>query len=311
MRTLITGGTGFLGTHVTRELELRNYDVIPVNGSDADLVDRADTISLFNEIKPTYVVHLAASVGGIQANLENSANYWYDNLMMGINVLDTCQMFNVEKLLMVGTVCSYPKFACTPFVEEQLWEGYPEESNAAYGIAKKSLLVGAQAYREQYGLNTIFLMPANLYGPGDNFTGQGGHVVADMIHKFHHDNGELWGDGWATRDLLYVEDAAEGLAEALYLYNGSWPVNLGTGREINIRELADLLKPLCDFRGEVTFDEKKPNGQPRRVLDTSKAKGLFSWEATTSLEKGLKQTVKWYRKNILTPSDKPDKVVAP
>jgi GDP-L-fucose synthase len=226
--------------------------------------------------------------------------------MMGLNVLHQSTLRDVKKLVMVGTVCSYPKYACEPFSEDQLWEGYPEETNAPYGIAKKNLLVGAQAYREQYGLNTIFLMPANLYGPGDNFTGSGGHVVADMIRKFCTLDYEvhLWGDGSATRDFLYVEDAAEGIVKASELYNGSWPVNLGTGVEINMQNLADLIKAETKWEGSIVWDTDKPNGQPRRVLDTTRAKALFGWEASTPLKMGLQKTVDWY----LDLSEEPDKL---
>lgn len=311
MRILITGGTGFLGRHVTEELN-RCYDhrTYPVGSSDADLTIREDVYSLFKDVQPRIVYHLAGDVGGIQANQDSPAGIWYHNLIMGMHVLDHCYQFKVEKLVMVGTVCSYPKYACIPFTEDQIWDGYPEETNAPYGIAKKALLVGAQAYREQFGMNTIFLMPANLYGPGDNFTGYGGHVIADLIHKFHTQSGtiKLWGDGTATRDFLYVKDAAYGICKAAELYNGSWPVNLGTGREINIRSLATLIKTESNYRGDVIWDHAKPNGQPNRVLDTTRAKALFNWEATTPLETGIKTTIQWYRENVLALSDKPDKL---
>lgn len=311
MRILVTGGTGFLGQHVVKELRACGHEPIAIGSDDANLVSQDDADYIFRETQPNMVFHLAAKVGGIGANQQNPARYWSDNLSMGINVLEQCYRFKVEKLVMVGTVCSYPKYACEPFLEEGLWDGYPEETNAPYGIAKKALLVGAQAYREQYGMNTIFLMPANLYGPGDNFTGKGGHVIADLIHKFHTERSgvvSVWGDGEATRDFLYVSDAAYGICKAAWLYNGSWPVNLGTGRSINIRDLARDLKTLCGFKGEVAWDHAKPNGQPHRVLDTTRAKALFGWQAGTSLEKGLKTTVKWYRENILPSSDKHGKV---
>ena len=310
MSILVTGGTGFLGGHVTQCLRDLGHDPISVGSSEADLVSQRDTYALFVDTRPKVVYHLAAQVGGIGANREHPADYWYYNLMMGMNVLEECRHFEVQKLIMVGTVCSYPKYTCAPFNEDDLWEGYPDETNAPYGIAKKSLLVGAQAYREQFGLNTIFLMPANMYGPGDNFSGRGGHVIADMIKKFHGKQrpAELWGDGSATRDFLYVEDAAKGVCKAAELYNGSWPVNLGTGREINMTDLAHLIKANCGFRGGFYWNKQKPNGQPSRVLNTSRAKALFGWEATTSLEQGLLSTVKWYRENVLPTTDKADKL---
>jgi GDP-L-fucose synthase len=309
MRILVTGGTGFLGRHVTRLLENSPtpHNVISVGSKEANLCDQDQTFDLFNETRPEMVFHLAAQVGGIQANKNSPADYWYENLMMGMNVLDQCSLKDIKKLIIVGTVCSYPQNTALPFHEDHLWLGYPEETNAPYGIAKKSLLVGALAYREQYGLNTIFLLPANLYGPGDHFfKAREGHVIADMIRKFCSLDPtiQLWGNGSATRDFLYVEDAAEGIVKAAELYNGSYPVNLGTGVEINIRNLADLIKAETKYGGRVVWDQDKPNGQARRVLDTSRAKALFAWEANTPLKMGLRKTIDWY----LASSEIPDKL---
>ena len=246
---------------------------------------------------PELVFHLAAEVGGIGANRANPGRYWYANLMMGAHVLEQSRLHGVAKVVLAGTVCAYPKFAPVPFREETLWDGYPEETNAPYGVAKKSLLVGAQAYREQYGTNTIFLLPTNLYGPRDNFDLETSHVIPALIRKMSESRDEvvLWGDGSPTREYLYVDDCVEGLLLAAERYDAPEPVNLGTGVETSIRETAELVAELVGFEGEIVWDTSQPNGQPRRSLDPSKAKELFGFEARTSLREGLERTIAWYR----------------
>ena len=241
--------------------------------------------------------HLAAEVGGIGANLANPGRYWYANLMMGAHVLEQSRLSGVGKLVIVGTVCAYPKLTPVPFNERDLWNGYPEETNAPYGIAKKTLLVGAQAYREQYGLNSIFLLPANLYGPRDNFHPTNAHVIADLIRKMLESPElvVLWGDGSPTREFLYVDDCVEGLVLAAERYDGADPVNLGAGKEISIRELAEVIADVTGFTGRIEWDTTKPNGQPRRSVDGSRARELFGFEARTPLRQGLERTVAWYR----------------
>ena len=260
-----------------------------------------DAQRLFADAKPELVFHLAAEVGGIGANRANPGRYWYANTAMGTNVLEQSRLAEVRKLVLLGTICSYPKFAPTPFKEDDLWDGYPEETNAPYGVAKKALLVGAQAYREQYGLNTVYLLPVNLYGPGDNFDLQSSHVIPALVRKMieAQERGEgevvLWGDGSPTREFLYVDDCAEGIFLASQRYEGSEPVNLGTGEEISIRELAELVAELTGFEGELAWDTSKPNGQPRRQLDVSRAEQLFGFRARTPLRAGIERTVSWYR----------------
>jgi GDP-L-fucose synthase len=245
-------------------------------------------------------LHLAAEVGGIGANRANPGRYWYANLMMGAHVLEQARLHGVGKVVVVGTVCAYPKFTPVPFREEDLWDGYPEETNAPYGVAKKSILVGAQSYRDQYGLDAIFLLPANLYGPRDNFDLETSHVIPALIRKMVESQDEvvLWGDGSPTREFLYVDDAAEGLLLAAGRYQGSEPVNLGTGSEISIRELAELIAELTGFEGEIFWDTSRPNGQPRRALDISRARELFGFEARTPLREGLERTIAWYRQAV-------------
>jgi len=247
------------------------------------------------------VYHLAAEVGGIGANRANPGRYWYANLMMGAHVLELSRLNGVEKVVVAGTVCAYPKFTPTPFSEDDLWNGYPEETNAPYGVAKKSILVGGQAYREQYGLDAIFLLPANLYGPGDNFHPTNAHVIPDLIRKMHagDDRIVLWGDGSPTREFLYVDDCAEGLQLAGERYDDPAPVNLGTGVETSIRELAELIADLSGFDGEIEWDTSMPNGQPRRRLDATRAEALFGFRAGTALRDGLAQTIAWYRESAL------------
>jgi GDP-L-fucose synthase len=303
VRTLVTGGGGFLGTHVVERLQREGIDPVVARRREYDLTRWDDTERLFHHAKPDLVLHLAAEVGGIGANRANPGRYWYANLMMGAHVIEQSRLLGVDKLVLLGTVCAYPKFAPVPFKEDDLWNGYPEETNAPYGVAKKALLVGAQSYREQYGLNAIFLLPVNLYGPRDNFHPTNAHVIPDLIRKMvdAQSSGErevvLWGDGSPTREFLYVDDAAEGIVLASLKYDGADPVNLGTGEEISIRELAEVIAEETGFSGDVVWDTTKPNGQPRRKLDTSRAKELFGFEARTPFREGIRRTVVWYREH--------------
>jgi GDP-L-fucose synthase len=298
-RTLVTGGGGFLGTHLVERLETDRYDVFAARRRDYDLTRWEDAERLFRDARPEIVFHLAAEVGGIGANRANPGRYWYANLMMGAHVVELSRLHDVRKLVLAGTVCAYPKFTPVPFREEELWNGYPEETNAPYGVAKKSVLVGGQSYREQYGLNAVFLLPANLYGPGDHFHPTNAHVIPDLIRKMSEGRDEvvLWGDGSPTREFLYVEDAAEAFVLAGEQYNGSEPVNLGTGVESSIRETAEVVAEVVGFDGEIVWDTSMPNGQPRRSLDASKARDLLGWEARTPLREGIERTVAWYREH--------------
>ena len=297
MRALVTGGGGFLGSHLVERLGATGADPFVARKADYDLTRWDDAERLFEDAEPDVVYHLAAEVGGIGANRANPGRYWYANLIMGAHVLELARQHDVGKVVFAGTVCAYPKYTPVPFHEDDLWNGYPEETNAPYGVAKKSILVGAQSYREQYGTNAIFLLPANLYGPRDNFHPTNAHVIADLIRKMHESPEEvvLWGDGSPTREFLYVEDAAEAFVLAAERYDGEAPVNIGAGKEISIRELAELIAELTGFTGEITWDESMPNGQPRRSLDASRAKELFGFEARTSLREGLERTIAWYR----------------
>ena len=299
MRTLVTGGGGFLGSHLVERLQAARDDVFVVRQQEFDLTSRDDVERVFREAQPERVFHLAAEVGGIGANMANPGRYWYANLMMGAHVLEQSRLDGVEKLVVVGTVCAYPKFTPVPFREESLWDGYPEETNAPYGVAKKTILVGAQAYREQYGLDSIFLLPTNLYGPRDNFHPTNAHVIPDLIRKMIDSPDEvvLWGDGSPTREFLYVDDCAEGLVLAAERYDGPEPVNLGAAKEISIRELAELVADVTGFEGRVEWDETKPNGQPRRSVDGTRARELFGFDPTTPLREGLQRTVAWYRQH--------------
>jgi GDP-L-fucose synthase len=301
MRILVTGGGGFLGSHLVERLETDGHDIAISRRADYDLTKWDDAARLFREARPERVFHVAGEVGGIGANRANPGRFWYANLMMGAHVLELAREHGIDKLVIVGTVCAYPKYAAVPFREDDLWKGYPEETNAPYGVAKKSILVGAQSYREQYGLNSIFLLPANLYGPRDNFDLKTSHVIPDLIRKMleSHDRVVLWGDGTPTREFLYVEDCVEGLALAGDRYDGADPVNLGTGEEISIRRLAELVAELTGFEGEIEWDTSMPNGQPRRSLDASRARELFGFEARTPLREGLERTIAWYREHAV------------
>jgi GDP-L-fucose synthase len=297
VRVLVTGGGGFLGSHLVTRLEHDGHDVFAAHSAEYDLTSFDETGRLLDDAEAELVFHLAAEVGGIGANRANPGRYWFANLAMGMNVLEQARLNETPKLVIVGTVCSYPKFAPIPFREENLWDGYPEETNAPYGVAKKSILVGAQAYRAQYGVNAIFLVPANLYGPRDNFDLETGHVIAHLIRKMIEADEEvvLWGDGSPTREFLYVDDCVEGLVLAAERFDGGEPVNLGSSHEISIRELAELIADVTGYRGRIVWDETKPNGQPRRSVDGTRARELFGFEARTRLRDGIERTVAWYR----------------
>ncbi len=301
-RVCVTGGAGFLGSFVVEKLRERGATEIFVpRKRDYDLVQHEAVVRLLEEARPDVVIHLAAHVGGIGANRLHPAEFFYDNLMMGVQLMHESWKRGVQKFVAIGTVCAYPKYTPVPFKEDDLWNGYPEETNAPYGLAKKMLLVQAQAYRQQYGFNAIYLLPVNLYGPRDNFDLETSHVIPALIRKMieAQERGEkqvvLWGDGSPTREFLYVEDAAEGIVLATERYDGPEPVNLGSGQEIAIKDLAELIAKLTGFSGEIVWDTTKPNGQPRRALDTSRAKKYFGWEAKTPFEEGLRRTIAWYR----------------
>jgi GDP-L-fucose synthase len=301
-RVVVTGGAGFLGHYVIEGLQRRGCRRIEVPRiEDYDLVTLHDIERMYEDMRPEVVIHLAAVVGGIGANRERPGEFFYKNLMMGVQLIEQARLRGVEKFIAIGTVCAYPKFTPVPFREEHLWDGYPEETNAPYGLAKKMLLVQSQAYRQQYGFNSIFLLPVNLYGPGDNFDPQTSHVIPALIKKCvdavqaGDDHVTCWGTGEVSREFLYAADAAEGILLATEHYNGAEPVNLGAGREIRINDLAQKIARLTGFTGRIRWDPSKPDGQPRRCLDVSRARAYFGFEARTSFDEGLRQTIDWYR----------------
>ena len=304
-RVVVTGGAGFLGRHVVAALQRRDpADIFVPLRESYDLRRQEAILDLLHDTRPTMVIHLAASVGGIGANRAHPAEFFYDNLMMGAQLLHESWRAGVDKFVAIGTVCAYPKVTPIPFREEDLWNGYPEETNAPYGLAKKMLLVQSQAYREQYGYNSIFLLPVNLYGPGDSFDLEASHVIPALIRKCLEatergdDEIVAWGDGSPTREFLYVEDAAEGIVLAAERFDASEPVNLGSGFEISIRDLLTTIARHTGFTGRIVWDTSKPNGQPRRALNTDRAFERFGFRATTDFDEGLRQTVAWYRRTL-------------
>lgn len=301
-RVTVSGGHGFLGGFVVNKLrELGCENIFVPRSWDYDLREKEQALRLYRDTRPGVFIHLAASVGGIGANRENPGRFFYDNAMMALNVVEAARIAGLEKFVGVGTICSYPKFTPVPFREQDFWNGYPEETNAPYGLAKKMLLVQLQAYRQQYGLQGIYLLPVNLYGPGDNFDPESSHVIPALIRKCSEAkraraaNIVAWGTGRATRQFLYVEDAAEAIVLAAERYNGSEPVNIASGGEISMRDLVDLIREITGFEGGVEWDGMKPDGQPRRFVDGSRARREFGWEARTGLREGLEQTVTWYK----------------
>ncbi|MBI5309971.1 MAG: GDP-L-fucose synthase [Actinobacteria bacterium] len=301
-RVLVTGGSGFLGSHVCERLAALGVEPVVPRSEQYDLTREADVERLYEEHSPQIVIHLAARVGGIGANRNNPGAYWYDNLMMGALMLEHGRRAGVEKFVQLGTICSYPKFTPIPFREENLWDGYPEETNAPYGIAKKSLLAGAQGYREQYGMDTVFVMPVNLYGPRDNFDLESSHVIPALIRKMieareRGENVTLWGDGSPSREFLFVDDCARAILLATERYDSSEPVNIGAGFEITIKDLAELIARATGFDGEIEWDTSKPGGQPRRKLDTQRAREAFGFTAEVGFEDGVARTVEWFLAN--------------
>ena len=310
-RVLVTGGAGFLGSYLVEKLrECGCQNIFIPRSKDYNLVKMEAVKKVYDDSKPDIVIHLAARVGGIGANEANPGKFFYDNIMMGTQMMEQGRQFGVEKFVALGTTCCYPKFTPVPFKEENLWDPYPEETNAPYGLAKKMLLVQSQAYRKQYGFNSIFLMPINLYGPGDNFDPKSSHVIPALIKKFidahpepqphpyPHPTVTVWGTGKPTREFLYVEDAAEGILLATERYNKSEPVNIGVGFEISIKDLVELIVKLTGFKGKIIWDTSKPDGQPRRCLDTTKTEKEFGFKAKIPFEEGLKRTIEWYRDNF-------------
>ncbi len=303
-RIVITGGAGFLGSYVIEGLRNRGCkNILVPKIEDYNLVNLPDISRMYDDMKPGIVIHLAAVVGGIGANREHPGKFFYENLMMGIQLIEQARIRNIEKFVAIGTVCAYPKFTPVPFKEDDLWIGYPEETNAPYGLAKKMLLVQSQAYRQEYGFNSIFLLPVNLYGPRDNFDPKSSHVIPALIKKCFDaidgkaDHITCWGTGNVSREFIYAADTAEGILLATEHYNGPEPVNIGAGFEIKIKDLAEKIVKLSGFKGKITWDPSKPDGQPRRRLDTSRAKNLFGFEAKTSFDQGLEATMDWYRQH--------------
>jgi GDP-L-fucose synthase len=301
---IVTGGAGFLGVHVVDQLRsLGARNIVVPRSREVDLTDAGATGRLFDQVRPDVVIHLAARVGGIDANRRRPGTFFHDNMAMGLHVLEQARRVGVPKVVVAGSICAYPKFTPVPFREDDLWNGYPEETNAPYGIAKKAVLVMAQAYRAEYGCNFVMVFPVNLYGPKDNFDLSDSHVVPAMIRKFveaevaQAPNVMLWGDGSPTREFLYVEDAAEGIVLATERYDEAEPVNLGAGFEISMRDLAYKVKDAAGYRGDIEWDVTRPNGQPRRMLDVSRAKEKFGFSARTSFDEGLRKTIVWYRNN--------------
>ncbi len=307
-RIVVTGGNGFLGKHLTQKLKQGGcHNLFVADLPEYDLTDISSVRKMYNDHEPDIVIHLAAVVGGIGANMKNPGRYFYDNLMMGVQLIHEGHLSEIEKFVALGTICAYPKFTPVPFREEDLWSGYPEETNAPYGLAKKMLLVQSQAYRAQYGFNSVYLLPVNLYGPNDNFDPNTSHVIPALIKKFVEAkiNGDdavtVWGTGRASREFLYVEDAAEGIMMAAEHYNGNEPVNLGAGFEITIKDLAEQIRKIVKFDGRIIFDTEKPDGQPRRCLDTTRAKKYFGFTAKTPFDVGLTKTIEWYINNNKIP----------
>jgi len=303
-RVIVTGGGGFLGRVVVQELKDKGCKHITVPRSKQfDLRKTSAIRKLYAQARPDMVIHLAAVVGGIGANRENPGKFFYDNLMMGVELMEQARQMKIAKFVAIGTICAYPKFCPVPFKEDTIWDGYPEETNAPYGLAKKMLLVQSQAYRQQYGFNSIYLLPVNLYGPGDNFSWESSHVIPALIRKCIEakQRGDkqitVWGTGRATREFLYVDDAAHGIVLAAEKFNSSAPVNLGAGFEISIKDLVNLIVKLTKFKGEIVWDASKPDGQPRRCLDTTRARKEFGFKAKVSFEAGLKKTIAWYAQN--------------
>jgi GDP-L-fucose synthase len=304
-RVLVTGGAGFLGTHVVTKIQAQGCRAVLVPRSrEFDLREKAAIITLFEQARPDLVIHLAAVVGGIGANRRHPGQFFYDNAIMGLQLIEQARLYGVEKFVVLGTVCAYPKFTPVPFREADLWNGYPEETNAPYGLAKKMLLVQAQAYRQEYGMNAIYLLPVNLYGPGDNFDPETSHVIPALIRKCleavegGRDEVVVWGSGQASREFLYVEDAAEAIVLAAERYDDPEPVNLGSGRELSIKELVELIAELTGFQGRLMWDATKPDGQPRRCLDTTLAERAFGFRARTDFRQGLQRTIAWYRQRL-------------
>jgi len=304
VKTLVTGGAGFLGSHLVERLQDGGHELVVPRSAEHDLTRWDDAERLFADTQPEVVYHLAAVAGGIGANRAEPGRFWYANLLMGAHVLELSRLHGVRKLVMLGTICEYPKHTPVPFHEDDLWNGFPEETNAPYGVAKKAHLVGGQAYRDQYGLDVVHLLPVNLYGPRDNFDLATSHVIPALIRKLTagDERVTLWGDGSPTREFLYVEDAADGIATAGERYDGREPVNLGSGQEISIRDLAEVVAELTGFEGELEWDASQPNGQPRRQLDVTRARELFGWEAKTPLREGLERTIAWYREHVASPA---------